>query len=45
MIQPDHNRERTIPAIFSFVSTMGLVIMLLPRKPETIQPMSECRIE
>jgi hypothetical protein len=45
MIQPDHNRERTIPAISSSVSTTGLVFMLLPREPETILPMSESRTE
>ena len=45
MIQTDHNRERTIPAISSSVSTTGLVFMLLPREPETILPILEFRTE
>lgn len=45
MIQPDRNRERTIPSISSSVSTAGLVFMRLPREPETIPPMSESRTE
>jgi hypothetical protein len=45
MIQPDHNRERTIPAISLSFSATGLVFMLLPSEPETILPISESRIE
>jgi hypothetical protein len=44
-IQPNRNRERTIPAISSSVNTTGLAFMLHLREPETILPISESRIE
>ena len=40
MIQPDRNRERTIPSISSSVSTVGLVFM---RLPASRRPFRRCR--